>query len=597
MNRLAHKNNVFFVILAVVAMSLFAVFSQAATSETVSCIKDNIHRNVPSINVNGNLATSQIVNNNTGDCRITLVSYSIWSDRGGAAPHYIDQQTIFRSTSVTVGPGQTANLSVALPNCYSQVDLVLGAPIEPPNYHSSNFLGVEFWDVGDPDGTQRYCNEVGTPTPSPTPSQLTCAPSFQTILGGQSAQFIAAGGNNSDYFWIGPNANPATGTGSVYNPTYPAISVDQTHTATVRSGGEFAICTIRVIASAPNNASVGISKTVRSFTTNGGEAEALYASPNDTVEFILRVNTFGSTPAANVRVSDTLPSGLRYIYGSTTVDNQNYTDGILGGGITIGDIAQNRTVTIRFRAAIDPETSFVFGTTALTNIAFVSASNASQVSDTAMVNVIRTNPVVIPGNISIQKYGRNITRGQVGEFTSVTIGANNTLEFTIRVRSLSASTLTNVIVSDAPPVGVTYIPNSTTVNDNTVSDAVVNTGINIGSLVPNQEAVLRLRAVVGPSSTFPNGSTSAFNIASARADNTPTVSSQLPLTYGGTIGIVASVQTGNGSSALMALLLSGILTYGYIYYTRTNVFLRRDANAAFRRFRKDNRRFNFARFL
>lgn len=176
------------------------------------------------------------------------------------------------------------------------------------------------------------------------------------------------------------------------------------------------------------------------------------------------------------------------------------------------------------------------------------------------------------------------------------MGANNTLEFTIRLRSLSSTTLNNVIVTDAMPVGITYVTGSTTINGNTASDAIVNAGLNIGSLVPGQETVIRLRATVGTGSTFPNGALTAFNIASVRADNTPTASAQLPLTYS-VLQQVVGVQTGAAGTALMALLLSGFLTFGYMAYTQTNIFARRDAQAAVKRALQDKQRLNFARFL
>ena len=351
----------------------------------------------------------------------------------------------------------------------------------------------------------------------------------------------------------------------------------------------------------PGNTNLNISKLVRNITKNSGEAEVVNANPNDTIEFSIRVTNVGSGTAVNVRVSDVLPGGMRYIPGSVTIDN-GQTPGTADpiSGISLGNLSPGASVTVRFRAQIDPETSFIVGTTSLTNIAFANANNAPLVSDTAVVSVIRTGPVIIPGNpqLSIQKFGRNVVRGESAEFSSVTIRANDTIEFIIRVRNVASVTTNNVIITDVLPAGLMYIPTTTSVNGNLVQDGITTAGgIHIGSLLPDQEAVIRFSARVSNISAFPDGSQTAFNVVSARADNTPTVSAQLPLSFGAILQRVAGVKTGAASSVFAALLLSGILTGGYARYTRSPLFLRRNADSALKRSLKDRSKFNFARFM
>lgn len=205
-------------------------------------------------------------------------------------------------------------------------------------------------------------------------------------------------------------------------------------------------------------------------------------------------------------------------------------------------------------------------------------------------------PTPTPGAMSIQKTGRNITQGQATETTSIFVRGNDTVEFILRVRSLSSVTLTNVVVQDALPQGVNYIPNTTSVNGVLVQDGLTGGGINIGSLTPGQEAVVRFSALVAPGTTFPNGTLTAINLAFARADNVPSVSSQATLTRS-SIGQVAGVQTGPGETLLLTLLLSGGLTYGYMLYTGTSLFNRRDALAKVRQYAGNRDRLNFMRFL
>ncbi|MEK7525844.1 MAG: hypothetical protein AAB561_02450, partial [Patescibacteria group bacterium] len=190
----------------------------------------------------------------------------------------------------------------------------------------------------------------------------------------------------------------------------------------------------------------------------------------------------------------------------------------------------------------------------------------------------------------ITKYGRNITLGQAAEQSSVRVLNSNTVEFIIRVRSLSNSTIYNVIVTDLLPAGVEYLSRTTSVNNTIVDDSIIN-GLNIGSLAPGQETTIRFSGRINAVLSFPSGSLTAYNTAQARADNVPTVSAQLPLT----LGTVAGVSTGPTESLFLALALSGLVTALYAAYTRTGLFQTRLASATARQHRADG--LNFHRFI
>ncbi|MDP2647870.1 MAG: hypothetical protein Q8P35_01340, partial [Candidatus Yanofskybacteria bacterium] len=86
------------------------------------------------------------------------------------------------------------------------------------------------------------------------------------------------------------------------------------------------------------------------------------------------------------------------------------------------------------------------------------------------------------------------------------------------------------------------------------------------------------------------------NIATAKADGASLVSSRISLVRGQILG-AGKVKTGTTDSLILALILSGLVTYGYMLYTRTEAFRRRDALASISRIQKDYQRLNFARFL
>lgn len=434
-----------------------------------------------------------------------------------------------------------------------------------------------------------------TPTITPTPTPfLSCSPEFQTVLSGQYANFAATGaGGSSTYSWYASGGSPSSGTGSSFSTRFFSDYIDQTRFVTVTSGNQSQNCVVRVLATnvtpTPTpSPTFTISKAVRNVTTGSNEVDNVSASPNDTLEFVIRINT-GASTVSNIRVSDSLPSQLSYVSGSTTVNGSYYGDGIVSGGINVGTYGSYQTVVVRFRANVNSAGSFNTGTTNLTNYAYASGDNMGTISDTTSISVNKTQA---DSNfaLSITKYGRNITLGQAAEQSSVRVLNGNTVEFIIRVRSLSSSTIYNVIVTDLLPAGVEYIPRTTSVNNTIVGDSIAN-GLNIGSLAPGQEATIKFSGRVTALLSFSSGSLTAYNTAQARADNISTVSAQLPLT----LGTVAGVSTGPTESLFLALGLSALVTALYAVYTRTGLFQTRLASATARRHQADG--LNFHRFI
>jgi hypothetical protein len=112
------------------------------------------------------------------------------------------------------------------------------------------------------------------------------------------------------------------------------------------------------------------------------------------------------------------------------------------------------------------------------------------------------------------------------------------------------------------------------VNGTLASDGITGPGINIASLAPGQEVVVRLNARVHAGSVFPSGTNSVLNTVQVRTeDNKITASAQLPVSYGQVAGAsisqVAGVATGTADSILISLVFAGLTTYGYSrYYKR-----------------------------
>ena len=363
----------------------------------------------------------------------------------------------------------------------------------------------------------------------------------------------------------------------------PSQTTTYTVTATNSNGGSaVASATIFVIGygycSTPTptptpTTNISITKNVINLSSsNTSEFKTVNARPGDLLEFVIRVNASGNTTAQNVRSYDNLPSQLQYLGGSTTIDGSFAGDGFVSGsGVSLGSY-NNQTKVIRFRTVVVGESSFGFGTTQLTNLVNATSDNASSVNDRAYVNVERGQ---VQGAITlqIQKSGKNISKGDVVDKTSMNATPNDTIEFTIRVRNFSTTTANNVIVTDTLPAGMTYVNNSTALNGIIIANGITGSGVNIGSLLLNQEAVVKLYATVNTGTVINAGTTVTLtNVSQARADNySQIVSNPVTITLGG-LGVVAgalSVKTGASGTIVISALIAIIATT--LFYFRSMI--------------------------
>ncbi len=353
---------------------------------------------------------------------------------------------------------------------------------------------------------------------------------------------------------------------------------------------------------------MSINAYARNLSRGGSESKTVQASPGDTVELITYLNTSGNSTLTDVRVSSFLPNGLNF-NNTTTVNGASSSGNIVsGGGLYLGDLNPGNSVTIRYQAIVSDHLFLNFIGSFLSTKFTAFSTNTSGVFDYTSVNVPRDTTTVITNNddpfsqISIQKLGKNITRGDNVEQSSLTASPGDTLEFILRVRSNSSVTASNVIVNDFLPSGFSYISRTTSVNGVIKSDSITNSnGLNLGSLFSFQEVVIKFNATVNQSINLPSGTTTFANVAQVRGNNSSTVTSSMPIAVtnstgtvaGASIAKVAGVATGTTGSLMLSLFLSALVTFVYMGYTKTGIFRQREAWAVVKKFRSDKNRFNF----
>lgn len=293
---------------------------------------------------------------------------------------------------------------------------------------------------------------------------------------------------------------------------------------------------------------------------------------------------WGSSPVAN---SNGLQKG-----DSHPGDPERFWDWLPTNGDqrSYSDYAITRGVTYAYRVKYRPELP--------SNEVRITCGMATVSPTPYPTPTVTPYPTPVPNSVlSLTMSGRNVTRGQVNETSSLTARGNETLDIVLRVRNNSNTPATNVVVLDILPVGVNYIARSTSLNGLSTAEGVTSSGINIGTLWSGQEATIRFFAVVDPNSVPTWGQVDVFSTAQARADNASLVMAQLPIRLGQTVAItpISQVPTGPADTMLASLLLSVIATGAYALYTTTPLFSRRMALAEVRRAATRTRALNFSR--
>ncbi|MDR0591162.1 MAG: DUF11 domain-containing protein [Candidatus Nomurabacteria bacterium] len=148
--------------------------------------------------------------------------------------------------------------------------------------------------------------------------------------------------------------------------------------------------TFKIKAVQPN---FSVQKDVRKGgTTSGGWVDNMTANPGDEIEYLITYKNTGSVNQENVVVSDTLPSGVTYVAGSTKLSNGNganqvMPDGVTTKGLNIGNYAPGAVAYVWFKAKIDAADKLECGKNlSLINTGRVDTPNGAN-TDTATVTV------------------------------------------------------------------------------------------------------------------------------------------------------------------------------------------------------------------
>jgi uncharacterized repeat protein (TIGR01451 family) len=284
----------------------------------------------------------------------------------------------------------------------------------------------------------------------------------------------------------------------------------------------------------PSSGSMGILETARNITKGDSSwQKTINANPGDKIAFTIKIYSNNNSTVYNASVSDTLPYQLSYVSGSTAIDGARVADGIAGGGIFAGSLSGGQTKSITFEAYVSSGNNFYNSSSALTNYAYAKADNASQISDSAQVQ-INSNGNYYPDNynysdgysnnipqtgMAFTKTVQNITNPN-GNGTSNYAYPGETLKYTLTYTNNGNFNFYNTRISDSLPANVTFLSSDSVGNYNSSTNTIT---WNIGSLYQNNSrrgsVSYLVRVASAPAQTI------VSNAATICADNIPNIQS------------------------------------------------------------------------
>ena len=193
----------------------------------------------------------------------------------------------------------------------------------------------------------------------------TCTPNYQQRCVGNSMYWYDSCGAQGSY--VGTCGNTCT-------PNYQQRCVGNSmywYDSCGTQGSYVGTC-----GNTYSNPSLTVTKTVKNLTRNSVFSNSTYASPSDTVMFMITLQANGNQDVQNVIVKDTLPANL--IYNNQMIvarSNNGYSNssGDIMSGLNLNTISAGQTVTITYQTRVAPAQNFAFGMTTLTNSVSVSS--------------------------------------------------------------------------------------------------------------------------------------------------------------------------------------------------------------------------------
>ncbi|HDX9570359.1 TPA: DUF11 domain-containing protein, partial [Bacillus thuringiensis] len=234
-----------------------------------------------------------------------------------------------------------------------------------------------------------------------------------------------------------------------------------------------------------NPVSTQINEAILSMTKNESVS---FIDVGQTAFYTTSISNIGNTDAANIVFTDVLPSGLTFVPNTLTVDGVLQPDANPNTGVLLATLPPNEIYSIVFQVTVNsiPPINPAPNTAATTYEFTVDPVNppasSTASSNTTLLQI--NNATIISTKIA------NLTFADVG----------NTITFTLNLPNTGNVAATDVTVIDILDSNLSFVPNSFTVNGQTIPNADLSTGVNIGSINGGNTSIVTFQAIV---STLP----------------------------------------------------------------------------------------------
>ncbi|MCQ6355135.1 DUF7507 domain-containing protein [Bacillus cereus] len=230
-----------------------------------------------------------------------------------------------------------------------------------------------------------------------------------------------------------------------------------------------------------NPVSTQIREAILSMTKNESVS---FADIGQTAFYTTSITNVGNTDATNIVFTDVLPSGLTFVPNTLTVDGILQPGANPNTGVVLAALPPNEIYSIVFQVTVNSIPPInPAPNTASTNYEFTVDPNNPPVSSTANSNstLLQINNATI-----ISTKTANLTFADVGD----------TITFTLNLPNTGNVAATDVTIIDILDSNLTFVPNSFTVNGQTIQNADLSTGVNIGSINGGNAAIVTFQATV-----------------------------------------------------------------------------------------------------
>ncbi len=525
MNIITKRSTAVSMVVALIAVSgAFGLFSGKSADAAV-CPPSSLSGHILTTGENGEGGLAMVLNTSECSFDIGFASY-----KGNA---------LFDYETTTLAPWQMVQLHVNTPECAYELDLFRGSLSSTPSY-GSNLLDRALVKQNV------SCNVDSTPTtPTPgpsTPGPVVSEPPVHTLVPTQPPTVITnrtviGAFDDANCTLIGgwafdPDSSSTALMITIYDgvgPSAPLLWSGVTNTNRPDVNTAFGISGIHgFTASTPDSVKDGRSHQIYVLAQDTSTGQSAFISGPKTI-------VCGAVTSPVPTVSPT----------ATSINNSYNTNNTVNNSSVINQYGNGNIAGVN-QGGINSGTQ----------------SNYGYIYGAAYATPTPYYPTYVATSaLAIQKYARNLSRGEGTSSTSVSARPGDQIEFSLMITAPNNSTLNNVIVADQLPAGLHYVYGSTSVNGTSVSGSVLNT-INIGGLSGSQQVTVRFLADVDRGAV--NGQRFT-NIGTVRADNYNQVNSNpVYVTISG--NVVASalkVKTGAGDWGMGFALISSLSAAGW----------------------------------